>query len=134
MHWYQAPSQSQMHRASLARAYLETKYKNLNQESQDREENQQKIQMLNARMDQMGIAESERDKYRQPLWQEVRCFARVQSSINIIYEVRSESTLLVFLLYRVSYIYTKLRTRYFGVHNSVVCVCVCVLVYECVLS
>lgn len=60
-----------MHRASLARAYLETKYKNLNQESQDREENQQKIQMLNARMDQMGIAESERDKYRQPLWQEV---------------------------------------------------------------
>lgn len=68
----QAPSQTQMHRASLARAYLETKYKNLNQESQDREENQQKIQILNARMDQMGIAESERDKYRQPLWQEVR--------------------------------------------------------------
>lgn len=61
-----------MHRASLARAYLETKYKNLNQESQDREESQQKIQILNARMDQMGIAESERDKYRQPVWQEVR--------------------------------------------------------------
>lgn len=60
-----------MHRASLARAYLETKYKNLNQESQDREESQQKIQILNARMDQMGIAESERDKYRQPVWQEV---------------------------------------------------------------
>eukprot|EP00752_Nemacystus_decipiens_P012666 g11220.t1 len=70
------PSQSQMHRASLARAYLETKYKNLNQESQDREESQQKIQILNARMDQMGIAESERDKYRQPVWQE--CLSNIR--------------------------------------------------------
>lgn len=60
-----------MHRASLARAYLETKYKNLNQESQDREESLRRIQILNARMDQMGIAESERDKYRQRVWQEV---------------------------------------------------------------
>ncbi|CAM9782039.1 unnamed protein product [Pylaiella littoralis] len=73
-----APSQTQMHRASLARAYLETKYKNLNQESQDREENQQKIQILNARMDQMGIAESERDKYRQPLWQE--CLSNIREA------------------------------------------------------
>lgn len=68
----QPPSQSQLHRASVARAYIETKYKNLNQESQDREESQQKIQLLNARMDQMGIAESERDMYRQRVWQEVR--------------------------------------------------------------
>lgn len=56
----------------MARAYIETKYKNLNQESQDREESQQKIRLLNARMDQMGIAESERDVYRQRVWQEVR--------------------------------------------------------------
>lgn len=56
----------------MARAILEAKYKNLNQESQDREESQQKIQILNARMDQMGIAESERDQYRQRVWQEVR--------------------------------------------------------------
>lgn len=65
-----------MHRASLARAYLEAKYKNLNEESQDREESLRRIQILNARMDQMGIAESERDKYRQQVWQEVRegCF------------------------------------------------------------
>ncbi|CAM9229310.1 unnamed protein product [Ectocarpus sp. 13 AM-2016] len=63
-------SQSQIHRASVARAILEAKYKNLNQESQDREESQQKIQILNARMDQMGIAESERDQYRQRVWQE----------------------------------------------------------------
>lgn len=71
-----------MHRASLARAYLETKYKNLNQESQDREESQQKIQMLNARMDQMGIAESERDKYRQPVWQEVRRNTQTKEMIH----------------------------------------------------
>lgn len=68
----QQPSQSQIHRASVARAYLETKYKNLNQESQDREESLKRIQILNARMDQMGIAEAERDKYRQRVWQEVR--------------------------------------------------------------
>lgn len=60
-----------MHRASLARAYLETKYKNLNQESQDREESLRRIQAMNVQMDQMGIAEAERDKYRQPVWQEV---------------------------------------------------------------
>lgn len=60
-----------MHRASLARAYLETKYKNLNQESQDREESLRTIEILDARMDQMGIAESERDKYRQRVWQDV---------------------------------------------------------------
>lgn len=61
-----------MHRASLARAYLETKYKNLNQESRDREESLRKIQVLNARMDQMGIAEAEKDQHRQKVWQEVR--------------------------------------------------------------
>lgn len=73
-----------MHRASLARAYLETKYKNLNQESQDREESQQKIQILNARMDQMGIAESERDKYRQPVWQEVcACVCVARSALAL---------------------------------------------------
>lgn len=60
-----------MHRASLARAYLETKYKNLNQESRDREESLRKIQVLNARMDQMGIAEAEKDQHRQKVWQEV---------------------------------------------------------------
>ncbi|CAM9922432.1 unnamed protein product [Scytosiphon promiscuus] len=70
------PSQSQLHRASVARAYIETKYKNLNQESQDREESQQKIQLLNARMDQMGIAESERDMYRQRVWQE--CLSNIR--------------------------------------------------------
>lgn len=68
----QPPSQSSLHRASLARAYLEAKYKNLNEESQDREESLRRIQILNARMDQMGIAESEREKYRQQVWQEVR--------------------------------------------------------------
>lgn len=60
-----------MHRASLARAYLETKYKNLNQESQDREESLRTIEILDARMDHLGIAESERDKYRQRVWQDV---------------------------------------------------------------
>ncbi|CAM9183608.1 unnamed protein product, partial [Sphacelaria rigidula] len=71
-----SPSQSQMHRASLARAYLEKKYENLNQESQEREESLRRIQILNARMDQMGIAESERDLYRQRVWQE--CLSNIR--------------------------------------------------------
>ncbi|CAM9566451.1 unnamed protein product, partial [Discosporangium mesarthrocarpum] len=63
-------------RAKLARAYLETKYANLNQESQERMESQRRVDILDARMSQMGIGEAEKAKYRQKVWQE--CLSNIR--------------------------------------------------------
>ncbi|CAM9204471.1 unnamed protein product [Choristocarpus tenellus] len=65
-----SPTETQQRKAKLARAYLEAKYANLNQESQERMESQRRVDILDKRMSQMGIGEAEKAKYRQKVWQE----------------------------------------------------------------